>query len=239
MSLVSLLTGKPEVEVEDLCLYYYMRNVFHDPAASSESGYDLYLKAILQGLARYDESFAATDMDVFKRELEAIKMEVFSLALTHRTQEHSLLLRQMAYTKELFTNPFYSEIVSDGLWEAMYAYNTAIGSVAETSAPGNERVRRARVVMVNTWKCELLTQWLSKGIDAECAFRVLNRLFAEKKWTEEAWPELMTPRFLAAQYARRLGSDGRVNCKALDYLACSVWIEYRDASSTIKEFRLQ
>jgi len=232
MSLKMLLTCKPRIDVDEFCQKFYDDNIFH----AIIGGIDAYLNFCefsYDQIMEADPRFATTDRELFRIELTAVHMELFSLAWTHckKFKRDEYLLRQAIFTKSYLERESHQKI-----WDIMLEYNGAIANSLNEfvgSIP-IDSVRRGRAEFLNSFRLALFEDWVKSGIDDYCAARVLSRLF-----TENAWKRNITLKHLAAQFADRLKIDTDLDDQAILRFSVILHGLYDGARDAIRSVKFQ
>lgn len=232
MSLMTLLTRKHRTGVDEFCQHFYDTNIFHAIVAGTDL-YANFCEVSYDSVVQADSRFTAIDRQLFRQELTAVHMELFSLAWTHcrKFKPDAYLLRQTIFTKDYLEREGCQRI-----WDIMLEYNRAIAdSLNETiySIP-IERVRRGKAAFLNSFRFNLCKEWVKDGTDEYCAARILSRMF-----TENAWNRKITLKHLTAQCTRRLQNDLNLNDEALFKLSVVMYGLYNGARDAIKSVTLQ
>ncbi|MFC2014699.1 hypothetical protein ACFLUP_01755 [Chloroflexota bacterium] len=175
-----------------------------------------------------DASFAVVDIEVFKLEMTALRLELFGLAWIHQLKKDKYVLPEIFFTKNYLEQNKQQEI-----WNIMGEYNQAIARSGADIASG-ERMRRGWVSFINTLRIELFKKWVEAGVDEKCAARVSNRT-----GTDVAWSKQITLNYLTARLADRLGCDINTDHEALFKLQAVILGLYNGATEAIKSVNLQ
>jgi len=157
-------------------------------------------------------------------------MELFGLAWTHYFKHDEYLLKQIDFTQKYLELNGHKEI-----WDDMFTYNKIIAdSAAEAVKKCSERMRRAQVAFCDTVKLELWKTYRKKGIDPDCAARVLNRML-----TDVAWNNKITLSCLSVGCAKRLGYNAYLTPEALRSISGPILGAYNDAKQAIKSVKVR
>jgi hypothetical protein len=232
MSLKMLLTCKPKTGIDEFCQKFYDTNIFHSIIAGIDS-YMKFCEFNYDQIMKADSRFATIDHKLFRIELTAVHMELFSLAWTHcrKFKRDEYLLRQTNFTKS-----YLEREGQQNIWNIMLEYNKAIAdSLNELvgSIP-IDSMRRGKAVFLNTFRLNLFEEWMKVGIDKHCAIRILSRLF-----TENAWSKKITLKHITAQFAERLKIDSDLDAEAIFRLSVVLYGLYNGARDAIRSVKLQ
>jgi hypothetical protein len=87
-----------KVSVEEFFQDFYERQVFHSIIAEQDIKW-AYIDAAYNSILEKDESFSSVDIDVFRKEMIAVRMEMVGLAFAYSIKDREKLLNQSIFTK--------------------------------------------------------------------------------------------------------------------------------------------
>jgi hypothetical protein len=217
---VGLLSRRRKVVTEEFCRDFYDSQIFHAIIAGTDVG-AAFWEAVLKSVKEADPSFAADDLALFRREMTALRVELFGLAWVHHVKRDKYKLREIVFTKSYLDDNKQSEI-----WDAMADYNQAIAASGIEIATG-ERARRANITFLNKLRFDLFKKWVKAGVDPACAAHVANLV-----GTDVAWSSGITQPMLADTLVQRLG--WQLNLEGRRRLATVASGLYQGAKDSIK-----
>ena len=201
---------KPKVSIEGFCEEFYSSYIFR-PMAGDKYSTTIPWDTAVGRIREADDSISTVEREVFLREFNALRVELFSLAWVHQQEEH--VLRQTQYTPRFLAFMGRSET-----WDIINYYNQAVAT-APDEATGNRRAR-------------LWTKWIEAQVDPACAARAANRL-----GTEQAWGQGVIASRLAAAFQQRIGCqlslEGDAGLKAV------IEDVYEEALKAIRSVRVK
>ena len=224
---MGLSSGKTKVSIEEFCQQFYDSQIFH-PVIAGQDASSLYMEEVFNFVVEADQSFAAVDKTVFKREMIALRIELFGLAFMHHVKKDEHLLAQSVFTRNYLEQNGQLEI-----WNIMPEYNKAIAA-SSTEIVSGVRMKRGWTAAMNKMRFDMFVRWENAGVDPECAVRVSNRL-----GTEVAWEKHITIKHLTARLADRLGCDVNLKSEALFRLGTAIFGLYNGAKEAVKSVNLQ
>lgn len=223
---MGLFDNKPKVGIEEFCREFYETQIFHPIIAGEDVG-SVYWDTVFNSVMEADASFAVVDLAVFKREMTALRLELFGLAWMHHLKRDKYILPEIIFTKSYLEQNRQLEI-----WDIMGEYNQAIARSGADIASG-ERMQRGWVTYINSLRLDLYKKWVEAGVDGQCAARVSNRT-----GTDVAWSKQITLNYLTARLADRLGCDVNMDHEALFRLGAVIFGLYDGAKEAIKAVKL-
>ena len=226
---MGLFSRKPKVSIEEICQQFYDYEIFQNSAF-----YDTAFDFVTQG-----DTSLVIDRNLFERELTALRIELFGLALCHhnrhlaRKDEYSRDSdKQSALVKEicdeiLFTKKYLELSEKLNIWEAMALYNEEVDQVCGKSDVVNleglhpviaievEGGEEARREVKSYMRESLRSMWAEEFKrfieDSECVSRLLNRSGSD----DEKWGEGFISQGLARILAERLGCVEGMNWEGI------------------------
>lgn len=82
---MGLLSRKPAVKVEEFCEGFYDSQIFHAIIAGADVSAGFW-EFVLNSVREADPSFATDDLAAFRREMTALRVELFGLAWVHQVK---------------------------------------------------------------------------------------------------------------------------------------------------------
>lgn len=156
---MGLFSRKPLISIEDFCQDFY-DHFFNFKVKGIDMSGDFFDVAF-DTVAKTDPSFATVNRVLFRREMTAIRMELFGLAWMHyfkaKHEQLEYCLRETSFTKKYLESTGRTEI-----WDIMQFYNGCIGESA-FEAFTEERIRRAQIVFVNNRRMHLYRGFAGKN----------------------------------------------------------------------------
>jgi hypothetical protein len=233
--------GKAKVRVEDFCRSFYDSQVFH----AEIGGIDVvqtFLDIVKKQLEDADPSFAAIDKSLFRRELTALRLELFGLAWLHKFKEEQFTIPQ-----SIFTRRYLEENQKVPIWEIMGEYNLAIADSVTLTATG-QRMEDRNVMAVNATKSQMFENWCEANLGGRkpddltesdhailnCVARVINQYGADLRQRNG-----IGAKRVSARLADRLGCSPDMNDDALLKMMFTVRMLYDGAKEAIKSVDLQ
>lgn len=224
---MGLLNRKPKISVEEFCQQFYDSKIFHAASTDKDFG-SVLVENVFELVAEADQSFVGVDKDMLRREMTALRIELFSLAFMHHVKKDEHLLAQSVFTKSYLERNGQLEI-----WDTMLAYNHAIAA-SSTEIVSGLRMKRGWTAGMNYLRFQLAKKWKNAGVDLESVGRVVNRV-----GTEVAWEKGITIEHLTDSLLDRLGCDRRLESEALIRLETAIFGLYEGAKEAIKSVNLQ
>ena len=240
---MGFLSRKPKISIEEFCRQFYDSQIFH-AVMDGEDIWTGFLGSVLKSVVEVDRSFAVVGPTVFKREMTALRIELFGLAWGHRFKQERFTIPQ-----SIFTRNYLEENEKLELWDIMGEYNQAIAQSATLTERGEQmegRIARARVTSLNLSRAKMFDKWAEANIGdpsaptekekilANCAARVANRIGADMRRND-----CILVKRLAARLADRLGCDINLKSEALFRLGAVIFGLYNGAKEAIKYVNLQ
>jgi hypothetical protein len=230
---------KTKATTEGFCQQFYDSQVFNVAIAGRDMS-NTYWDTVFRSIVEADESFAGTDKSVFIREMNAIRLELFSLAWSHKFKKEKYTIPQSVFTRQYLKQNGKLE-----LWDIMGEYNRAIADSVTLTAKG-ERMRDRRVDKVNLARLDMWKKWVEvnvkdkenlteeEDVAAKSFTRVANRIGADVSRNDS----ILVKR-LGARLADRLGCSTNLSNEALFRLAAVIYGLYQGAMEDIKSISLQ
>ena len=234
---MGFLNRRPKISIEEFCQQFYDLQIFHAIIAG-EDVWAGFLGVIFKSVAEVDQSFAITAPTVFKREMAALRIELFGLALMHHLQLEEHCLRELVFTRSYLEQNGQLEI-----WDIMYEYNKTIARAMElpsrepvrrvfTPLASEEVIQKIHLGFMHDLRTDLSNKCAKTGADPECSARVANRLSTPDTWTNRTAIEVLTDTLV-----QRLGCQ--LNTEALLRLRAVVFGLYKGAKGAIESTNLQ
>lgn len=138
---MGLFSSKPKIGIEEFCREFYDRQILHPTiiAGGTDVG-SVFLEGAFNYVVEADQSFAAIDPTLFRKEMTALRMELFGLAWSHKFKREEFTLPQSFFTKR-----YLEENGKLDIWDIMGEYNLANARSAVMTATG---ARMGRVYVV-------------------------------------------------------------------------------------------
>lgn len=234
--------SRDKISVEDNCRVFYDSYIFK----SSVGGVDF--SGVLPDffVQKVDPAFSQIDKDALLLEINALRLEMFALAWTHKYLCGPLVLRQ-----SLFTRKYLDVIGRTDVWHRMADYNGAIDYAVSrwisdmadnVQSAGNKLAMAAKVASVSRnhgmWK-DLKEKNIEDaagvgGCDEECVERANNRV-----WSEEAWARQLILEPLIITFCKNLGMDAfRLKAETTRYLAAIIRGFYEGAQQSFEKIKI-
>jgi hypothetical protein len=240
---MGLLSRKPKISIEEFCQQFYDSRIFHAIIAG-EDVWAGFLGSAFKSVVEVEQSFAVIDPTVFKREMTALRIELFGLAWGHRFKEERFTIPQ-----SIFTRHYLEENGEFELWDIMGEYNQAIAQSTTLTERGEQmegRIARARVTSLNLLRAKRFDRWAEANIGdpsaptekekilANCVARVANRIGADIRRND-----CILVKRLTAKLADRLSCEPNLSVEALFRLGAVIFGLYEGAMEAIKSSDLQ
>ena len=239
---MGLLRRKPKIGIEEFCREFYDTQIFHPIIAGTDVG-SVFWETVFKSVVEADQSFATIDPTLFRKEMTALRMELFGLAWMHKFKREEYTIPQ-----SLFTKRYLEENGRLDIWDIMGEYNQAIAQSSVMTATGEQmggRVGRARIVSLNKLRADMFDKWAGANIGdrsvtkededhAKCVARVANRIGADI-----GRGDCIAVKRLGARLADRLGCDINLKPEALFRLSAVIFGLYEGAKESIKSVNLQ
>lgn len=237
---MGLLSRKPKIGIEEFCREFYDTQIFHPIIAGTHVG-SAFLETVFKSVSEADQSFAAIDPTLFRKEMTALRMELFGLAWMHKFKREEYTIPQ-----SLFTKRYLEENGRLDIWDIMGEYNQAIAQFSVMTATGEQmggRVGRGRIVSLNALRTDLFMywaeQWRKMGFratqaDYDALAHALNRIGADIRRAD-----CVAVKLLAARLAVRLRCREDLESEALFRLETVIFGFYNGAKEAIKSVNLQ
>jgi hypothetical protein len=224
---VGLLKRGPKIGIEEFCQQFYDSKVFDAVSTDKDFG-SVLVDNVFELVAEADQSFAGVDKDMLRREMTALRIELFGLAFMHHVKKDKHLLAQAIFTKSYLGQNGQLEI-----WSMMLEYNQAIAA-SSTEIVTGLRMKRGWTAGMNYLRLQLFEEWTKAGFDPECVARVSNRV-----GTEVAWEKGITIERLTGRLLERLGYAKLLESEALIRLETTILGLYESARKSIQSVTLQ
>ena len=226
---MGILGRKPKMSIEEFCQDFYDR--FFHANVNVIDVTSAFLDTAFETVAKGDDRFAKVDHGSFRREMTALRVELFGLAWTHyfkAKKKFECCLKECSFTKK-----YLQSIGQNEIWDIMTFYNKAVARSVVEIASG-ERGRRARAAAFSSLRMELYGKLRTEtDFDKECIALVLNRLK-----TDVAWRRRTTLKFLATEFAKRLECPRDLNEQAFLNLGIVMVGMYNGAKDAIKSTKV-
>jgi len=223
---LGLLKRKPKISIEEFCREFYDSQIFQPIIAGEDVG-SVFCDAVFNSVSEADPSFATVDRTVFRQEMTALRMELFSLAWVHHFKQGKYTLPQTDFTKSYLEKKGRLDI-----WNSILDYNQAVAHSSVITAT-EEQENTSWITYINSLRAGLLNKWVETGIDKECAVCVANRM-----GTENSCKKGITLQVLNTRLADRLGCDVSLSFEALFRLEAVILGLYHVATESIKSANL-
>jgi hypothetical protein len=233
---------KPKVGIEEFCQQFYDSQIFHAVIAGEDMGAG-FLRSTFRSVVEVDQSFAVIDPTLFKREMTALRIELFSLPWGHRFKQERFTIPQ-----SIFTRHYLEENEKFELWDIMGEYNQAIAQSTILTERGEQmegRTAHARIASLNVSRSNIFNKWAEANIGdpsaptekekilANCVARVANRIGADIKQND-----CILIKRLTARLVDRLSCEPNLSAEALFRLGAVIFGLYEGAMEAIKSVNL-
>ena len=241
---MGLFSRKPKISIEEFCREFYDTQIFH-PIIAEIDVWSAFLETVSKSVSEADQSFAAIDLTLFRKEMTALRMELFGLAWMHKFKREEYTIPQ-----SLFTKRYLEENGRLDIWDIMGEYNQAIAQSSVMTATGEQmggRLGRARIVSLNKLRTDLFMKWAEANLRdsksttkeeqqdrADCAAHALNRIGADIRRAD-----CVAVKLLAARLAVRLRCRKDLESEALFRLETVIFGFYKGAEEYLKSVNLQ
>jgi hypothetical protein len=174
-SIMAFLGRKNKVDIEDFCKDYYDLQVYQQHLKDSEAD-KIWWKEVTNAPGDIAASSLPSDFETTRRELVALRLELFSLAWLRKFERASAVMRQSSFTKGYVG-------VQDikGVWEAMGEYNSVIGQPSVMSDARGRPLDGRKLADIANKRADIISQWTKNGFDVESVTRVANRIWADDR----------------------------------------------------------
>jgi hypothetical protein len=238
-----LFSRKPKLTTEEACKEFYDQNIFK--ANLPESGLDvwqLFLDTNMKKVIEADTSLESVDKNLFRREMTAIRLEIFALAWQlHRFKP------QHAYPQSIFTRRYLEESGYLEIWDVMGEYNLSVSRSATLNAKGEKllgSLGRVAITMNILNRANFYKDWIQNNSEvnlqteegsnkAKCITRVINRNGADVKRED-----CLLVKLLSFKLAERLGLNSSLKPEALYWLQTAIFGFNQGATEYIKSIAL-
>ncbi|MBL7119330.1 MAG: hypothetical protein ISS53_01450 [Dehalococcoidia bacterium] len=236
---MGFLSRKPKIGIEEFCQQFYDSQIFHAIIAG-EDVWSGFLETVFKSIAEVDQSFAIVDLAVFKREMTALRLELFGLAWVYKFPCERFTIPQIIFTRQYLERNGKLEI-----WDTMGEYNKDCAQSAFLTKTGEQmegRAGRGRITFVNTFRWGIFEKWAEANIGdpsapteeekmlVSCVAHVVSRMLVDKR-------NLF--KLLTARLADRLSCDPNLSAEALLRLGAVIFVLYEGAMEAIKSVNLQ
>ena len=230
--------SKPKVSIEDCCKEFYDSTIFHAIIAGGDVWSD-FLHTVSQSVVEADPSFSSIDSNKFRKEMTALRMEVFALACQRRTKNEDLAVRQ-----SFFTRRYLEETAKLDIWRIMGEYNERIGHSVCSDESG-QITNKLLVLRINNLRYDMMDKWIQANIPnpqsptqkdkvrLKYASRAAMRIGADMRQAD-----CVLAKLLASRLAARLGCDINLIDEALFRLAATTFGFYKGAEDYLKSVNL-
>jgi hypothetical protein len=215
---MGLLRRRPRQDIEIFCRGFY--DQLFQPITESTALDSSSWKSAFDSIVQADQPLEGVDKDTFYREMTALRIELFGLALSHLLKDRKYSLREIAFTKKYLEEKGQLQV-----WDIMLEYNRTIARI------GSETVKAIPLLEV---RASLFKKWTQAGEDTQYATRIANRT-----GTEVAWDKQITLKHLVTKFGDRLGYKMKLNQEAVARLQKSLFISYISAREAIRSASLE
>jgi len=240
---MGLLNRKPKLSIEECCRQFYDSNIFHAIIAGTDVWSGL-LDTYFESVAEADQSFLSIDPTLFRNEMTALRIEMFSLAWSRKVKHEDFAILQ-----SIFTKCYLEENGRLDIWDIMGEYNGIVAYSASANEMGMqmggtraEKINKLRANFLNSWWREAnivnrdaLTQ--EEKDKLMCVVRVANRIGADI-WREDKGVNV-TLGLLSGMLASRLGYDVNPKPEALIRLGSVILGFHNGAEEYLESVDLQ
>ncbi len=221
---------KSKVTVEELFLIFYESQVFNNDAVSSLA------KEVVDFIVEADHTFKVVDLTKLKRELMALRIELFNFAWLTYSDELSLTDPEAAnkniLTGVVFTKVYLDKLGRRDIWDVMRVYNSAIARAGDDASsvswsgidtslfPGFPRVgvsfpdeqskREFLLKEREDTRRHFSQEFAESTRDLDCADRCANLFMSCSSWKDGVISQKLTTEFI-----NRLGLNQNLNCEAI------------------------
>jgi len=231
---------KPEFRIEECCRQFYDKKIFGENNTGKGVWSDL-LDTYFKSIAEADQSFLSVGKELFRDEMTALRMILFSFALgcSKRFNEDKFLI-----PASFFTRSYLEKKERPDIFDIMSAYNRAIARSAVMDANLERysgKAGEAFIVSVNDLRSRKALAWAdvyvgARGIPLQeqkskisCINMVANRLGADIEREDG-----VVIRSLGATLATRLIDDRELNSEAMSKLSEIISGFYRNAEEYLE-----
>jgi len=232
---------EPKGNIEEFCKQFYDRNIFHAPAIASTDAASLFCGTYYDTIVKADPSFAWIDKTLFRREMDAIRLELFAFAWDLIFRDEKFKIPQSVFTRRYLEKENHPEY-----WDIMCEYNRAVAQSATMDKNGKAmegRQGQARITFVNSYRFGVFKEWNNKNkalqdsspkdfdYQGECLGRVINRLCSDIDWADGV-VKLALARTLASRLG--YGHEKKLNTEAASTMMAIIFGLYKGATETIQ-----
>ena len=231
-----MVRPKPKNNIEEFCQEFYDSQIFHTPVIAGKDITSLWWETVYDNVVEADHSFANIDPTLFRREMTAIRLEMFSMALANKFKNEKHCISQ-----SIFTRLYLEKNEKLELWDIMGEYNQAIAQSLTMTADGKQ-MGAGRLAQADKSRADMFYRWCKdniadpqniteqeKGI-LKCVAHAANRVGADVKRND-----CILVRRLAARLASRLGCDINLKREALFGLGTAIFGLYKGAEEAIRD----
>jgi len=241
---MGLFSRKSKTSIDELCQQFYDYYIF-----GNTEFYDNTFKFITQG-----EATQSVDMSLYQRELSALRIEIFGLALWNYNYElsssdnyknkQSLLIEEV-FNEIQFTKRYLEVNKNLDIWEAMAFYNEEIAQAKEEKpfvrlsglvpfariAGNEESQRKVRLTFEEATRDTFYEPFKRLTTDSECLTRLMNRAASS---SQDEWSQGFISQRLSRRFAERLGYIKDLNWEGMFRLQALIFGMYNGTQNYIE-----
>lgn len=248
---MGLFNKKQKVGVEEFCRQFYDNVIFH-PIIAGQDFNEVWYDNVFHSIVEANKSFAVIVKSVFRREMTALRLELFGLAWLYKFPDNRFTIPQSIFTRQYLESNGKLE-----LWDSMVEYNKVIAqsafptptSIQMQSRLGKqmqEGVERGKTTFVNTFRWGVFEKWAEANIGdpstpteeekilGSCVICVVSRMLADIRKND-----CMLVKLLVVRLAERVGYDASLNAEAFLRLGTVIFGLYEGAEKAIKDIKLE
>jgi hypothetical protein len=248
---MGLFNRKQKVGVEEFCRQFYDNVIFH-PIIAGQDFNEVWYDNVFHSIVEADKSFAVIDKSVFRREMTALRLELFGLAWLYKFPDNRFTIPQSIFTRQYLESNGQLE-----LWDSMVEYNKVIAQSAFPTPTGiqmrtqlgkqmQEGVERGKTTFVNSFRWRVFEKWADANIGdlsapteeekilGSCVICVVSRMLADIRKND-----CMLVKLLVVRLAERVGYDASLNAEAFLRLGTVIFSLYEGAEKAIKDIKLK
>ena len=240
---MGLFSRKPKTSIDELCQQFYDNYIFGNTEFSNNAFHFIIQEDVAQSI----------DENIFLRELWALRIELFGLALWNYNlklpenddyQNEEMLLIEEVCAEIKFTKKYLEMNKKLDVWEAMAFYNKEIAQ-AVTEKPfvnlsglfpflrieGDEEDKRKSRLDTMEYCRNIFYEPFKRFItDSECLTRLINRVGS----SENEWSEGFISQALSRRFAERLGYVNKLNWEGIFKIQALIFGMYNGAQNFIE-----
>jgi hypothetical protein len=234
---MGLFKSKPKISIETCAKEFYDANIFKAVVAGSDI-WSIFLDRAFDSIETADSSFSLVNRETFRKEMIALRIELFALALNQHYKE-----KNPNYMLSTFTRKYLIENKSLEIWQIMNEYNQII-AYSTTRKADMKPLSVQQITWLNLQREKLFDEYCAKNElegktkpqkeQLECVARVLNRIGAD---TKREGRVLLT--LLMSRLANRLDCSENLTIGAIQSLSSLISGLYSGATIYLDDINIE